>query len=169
MANDAIGAMLDNIIRREGGFTNDPVDSGGATKFGITIKTLRAWRRGRVSVDDVRHLTKAEARDIYRSQYVEKPRFDRIRDERLREQVVDYGVNSGPPTAAKDLQAAAGSGVDGIVGPKTLRAVNRADARSLGNKLAVARAKRLGRIVKRKPSQLRFLNGWLNRALSFVS
>ncbi len=167
--DNAIDSILDQIIRREGGFSDDPIDRGGATKFGITIRTLRAWRGGRVSVDDVRRLTRGEARAIYRSQYVDKPRFNRIRDKRLLEQVVDYGVNSGPKTATKDLQQAAGTAADGIIGPNTLRAVNRAEARALGNKLAVARAKRLGRIVKRDPSQLRFLNGWLNRALSFVA
>ena len=39
MANDAIGAMLDNIIRREGGFTNDPADSGGARAVAQLIFT----------------------------------------------------------------------------------------------------------------------------------
>ena len=39
-----IEEMTAEIVRREGGFVNDPDDPGGATKYGVTIHTLRALR-----------------------------------------------------------------------------------------------------------------------------
>jgi lysozyme family protein len=60
---------MDFVFAREGGFVNDPADPGGATNLGITIATLRAWRGHAVSVDDVRHLGRAEAARIYQSWY----------------------------------------------------------------------------------------------------
>ena len=39
-----IEEMTAEIVRREGGFVNDPDDPGGATKYGVTIHTLRAQR-----------------------------------------------------------------------------------------------------------------------------
>ena len=119
MPDAGFDVILDEIIRREGGFVNDPADRGGATKYGITIGVLRKWRSTTVTVDDVRALTKPEAKEIYRARYILAPRFDRIKDADLRGQVVDYGVNSGPGTAARDLQRAP----DGIIGPKSLNAV----------------------------------------------
>lgn len=60
---------LEFVLGCEGGFVNDPLDSGGATNFGITISVLRAWRGKETSVDDVRRLTTSEAAQIYHASY----------------------------------------------------------------------------------------------------
>ena len=57
------------IIAREGGYVNDPYDPGGATKFGVTIHTMRALGldlddSGDVDAADVRLLTRAAATEI---------------------------------------------------------------------------------------------------------
>jgi lysozyme family protein len=52
---------------------------------------------------------------------------------------------------------------DGIVGPKTLAAVNNADPKDLFNQIKVQRGMFLYRIVEKDPKQKKFLNGWLNR------
>ena len=54
------------IVAREGGFVNDPDDPGGATKFGVTIHTMRRLGLdltgdGAVDVADVRRLSRAQA------------------------------------------------------------------------------------------------------------
>lgn len=167
--------ILDMIIRNEGGFVNHPDDPGGATKYGITRKTLQAWRGAPVAIDDVKALTKDEAREIYRERYARKPRFSDIRDERLRAQVIDAGVLAGPRQAAKMLQRAAGAADDGIVGPNTLRAVNRADPVVLNNRVMVERIKHLAKTAARRKNgrgepidQRAFLVGWMNRATKFL-
>jgi len=161
--NKETSDIIDKIIVAEGGDreTNDPSDRGGRTKYGIAEKANpEAWADGQVTLD--------EARDIYYKKYVVQPGFDKIEDPSLQHQLVDFGVNSGPFIAVQKLQGVLGVSVDGKMGPKTLAAANAADAKALGNKLAVARAKLLCQICVKNPSQLKFLNGWINRSLEFI-
>ena len=67
-----IDTILDEIIRREGGYVNHPADRGGPTNFGITAQTLGSWRKlGRpATAAEVQALTETEARAIYRQQYI---------------------------------------------------------------------------------------------------
>lgn len=162
--------IIDRIIEVEGGFVNDRVDRGGATKFGITAGTLGAWRGygHAASVEEVRQLSVHEAREIYRQQYIVKPGFAAIDDDGLRAQLVDDGVLSGPRAAITALQIAVGVKPDGLLGPITVAAANTADALSLRRDLAIARALRLARLVQRDPTQSRFIVGWLDRALGFL-
>ena len=148
-----IDQILDDLIRREGGYVHDPVDRGGPTKYGITQRTLRAWRGQAVTAEDVRRLTTAEARAIYRRRYVDDPGFARLPDP-LRAQVVDNGVLSGPRQAVKDLQRAIGGvTVDGQLGPKTRAALRRRGVRAVHARLLQVRAARIGRLVQRAPAR----------------
>ena len=65
--------IIDGIIKREGGYVNNPADRGGPTKFGITLKTLKAWRGSPVTAWGVEGLGEDEAREIYESEYLVKP------------------------------------------------------------------------------------------------
>lgn len=163
MANTTNDAIIDDIIRREGGstVTNDPADRGGRTQYGIAERSHpSAWVDGKVTLE--------EARDIYRQRYLEAPGFGKIEDPRLRAQLVDFGVNSGPGVAIQKLQEILKVDVDGVLGPKTLTAIAAYDPNLLNNKLALARVRMIGRIVNKNPSQAKWLNGWLERALSFL-
>ena len=162
-------AHIDTILKHEGSaFTNHPRDRGGPTKYGITQKTLAAWRSRAVSVRDVRTLTEQEARDIYENLYISRPGFDRIHDARVQGLVIDCGVHVGTATATRWLQKAAGVKVDGCVGPVTLRAVNSGKPEALYKKVLAARLRHYGRIITDNPSQSAFAAGWLNRAATFV-
>lgn len=165
--------FIDAIIKREGGSqeTNDPADSGGRTKFGISERAHpEAWADGDVSHN--------EARDIYSKVYVAAERFNTVPDVHLRHQLVDFGVPSGPDTSARLLQQLVGVKVDGDIGPKTLDAVASfpdgtlfgypVPGRVLLN-LAFrdARVMFYGSLAKKRPKDLKFLLGWLRRALEF--
>lgn len=159
----SIKNIIDAVLEREGGsqVTNDPSDSGGRTQFGISERSHPdAWADNQV--------TEEEARAIYETKYVKAPGFDQIEDSKLQALLIDFGVNSGPALAIMKLQEILRVEVDGILGPKTLAAIQIQEPRRLANQLSLARIKMIGRIVKRDPSQLRFLNGWLNRAGEFV-
>ena len=163
-----IDQILDDLIRREGGYVHDPVDRGGPTKYGITQRTLRAWRGRAVTVDEVRRLTEEEARAIYHRRYVSEPGFTTLPDP-LRAQVVDDGVMSGPRQAVRDLQRAIGRvRVDGVLGPNTRRALARQGHRVVHARLIQERTKRSFRIVKTRPDQGRFLQGWIVRITGFA-
>lgn len=166
--------ILEHILKVEGwpDYTNRRADRGGPTKGGITLATLQRWRlrqgRPRPGIPDLRDLSRDEALEIYRSVFVTEPRFGEIADDRLRLQVVDAGVLSGPPRAAAWLQAAAGATVDGQVGPQTLAAVNGAPAAAVGVAFAAIRIRFLGRLIEIDRSQAEHAAGWMNRATSFL-
>jgi len=107
-----IDTILDEIIRREGGYVNHPSDRGGPTNFGITAQTLGAWRKlGRpATAAEVQALTETEARAIYRHQYITGPGLDVITHPGLLHLLVDAGVHSGPKQAVQWLQSALGDG-----------------------------------------------------------
>ena len=165
-----IDDVLTEVIRKEGGYVNDPADRGGATHMGITAGTLGRWRGlGRAATpEEVKALTESEARAIYAQQYVVGPGFDNLPDW-LMPILVDDGVLSGPKTAITTLQGVLNVPQDGVLGPKTLRAVATQDRAALLRALVAARAVRFARIVERNPSQAKFLVGWITRALSFLA
>lgn len=100
--------ILAGILRREGGFRHVAGDRGGATNYGITQATLGQWRKlGRPATpEEVRALPVEEASEIYRSEYISG--WDRVPYAPLREQLIDFGVNSGPSRAVRWLERVLG-------------------------------------------------------------
>lgn len=66
---ETFDAYFPRLMEHEGGYVDHPSDPGGATKYGITIKTLGGWRKRPVTKGDVRQLSKSEASEIYRARY----------------------------------------------------------------------------------------------------
>ncbi len=166
-----------DILKREGGFIDDPDDGGGPTNFGITIETLCDWRRsvdGFVpeSVEDIRetmqNLSAQEARAIYRQNYIQAPRFGDIKHPELRALVIDTGVLHGRRRAARWLQEIVGVEVDGRVGDITLGTVNGRIWRPIFKKLLARRYRGFADYIQSKPSQLKYLEGWTNRCNEFL-
>ena len=161
--------IIDEIISREGGYVDHPADRGGPTNFGITLAKLREWRGVQnLTANDVRMMRREEAALIYTHDYIQRPGFYLIPDDHLRHHVIDFGVNSGPGTAARKLQQVVGADQDGMIGPQTLNAIRRMGAAKVSNLLMAERIKLLGRIVSGDHSQAAFISGWLNRALEFM-
>lgn len=109
------------VLAFEGGFSEDPRDPGGETKFGITRGTLGHWLGRPASVDDVRTLAPEVAADIYRHQYWSVTGCDQL-PAGVDLIVFDSAVNQGTTIAGRLLQQACGVSVDGIVGPRTIAA-----------------------------------------------
>ena len=169
MANPKFTSVITDILKREdstlsGVVTNDPSDRGGRTQFGLTQRyNPTEWADGKVTQD--------EAREAYWRKYVEAPGFHRIPDSHgaLRTQLIDFGANSGPRVAIQKLQMALGVTVDGDLGPKTLAAIEASDPLKLNNQLVAERVTMLVKLCQKEPSQLKWLGGWCNRALEFIS
>lgn len=124
--------IINRVIKIEGGFVDDPNDSGGATNHGITETVAR----NNGYFGSMRNLPRKVAFDIYVAKYWDAVRADDlvIISEVLVEEVVDTAVNMGPARAGKFLQRAlnvlndrgrlyADLVVDGAIGPGTLAAV----------------------------------------------
>lgn len=165
--------FIDEIIEREGGATetNDPSDSGGRTKFGISERAHpEAWADGDVTRD--------ESRAIYSKVYILAEHFNLIKDQTLFHQVVDFGVPHGPDTAARLLQQLVGVKVDGQIGPNTIKAIEEFPTGKLFGvdvpgsvllnlKFRDARILFDATIAKRRPKDLKYLLGWIKRAQEF--
>jgi lysozyme family protein len=128
----SIDSLIDGVIGREGRFTNNPNDPGGATMWGITERVARANGYS----GPMNALPRGAAKDIYFNQYVRKPGFAAVMaiNENIAEELVDTGVNMGPPVAALFFQKALNTfnnrgqdygdvRIDGDVGPATLNAL----------------------------------------------
>lgn len=161
--------ILDDVLRREGSaYTFYAADRGGQTKHGITLRTLEAFRGRRCLPSELELLTEVEARAIYRRQYIEAPGFSAIADEQLRALVIDFGVHSGQARATKALQQALGVDPDGVFGPATRAALERAELTTVYRALLTARFLFLADVVARDASQRVFLRGWIARCCEFL-
>lgn len=151
-------SCLEIVLGKEGLFSNNAKDPGGATMMGITQRTLAAWRHRDVTVEEVAALTREEACEIYRANYWNTMRCDDL-PRGVDLVVFDFGVNAGPGTSVKMLQRAAGAEPDGAVGDLTLRAVRSSDTRALIDALV---AKRL-EFYRSLDTFVTFGKGWVNR------
>jgi lysozyme family protein len=158
-----------NIIKSEGAeYTNDPVDTGGCTKFGIVLQTLKEYKYdvnkdGVFTCEDVKALTLEDAKNIYKKMFWDYFKADSIKNQSLAEYIVDGAINQGRGTIAKYVQEIIGVTADGLVGNKTLEAINGYDPKDLFDKLKVKRIDKYHKIVANNPSQIKFIKGWLRR------
>ncbi|MDO5528960.1 MAG: holin-associated N-acetylmuramidase [Paracoccus sp. (in: a-proteobacteria)] len=175
------------IVAREGGFVNDPDDPGGATKYGVTIGTMRRLgldlnRDGRIDVADVRALTRAQAVDIYKEHYYRRPRIHEMPTP-LQASMFDMYVNAGT-NAVKILQrmisrmgfAAAD---DGVIGPKTIAAARAAAAAApahIADGYGIARRNYYYALADARPASRKYARtraggkgGWITRAEAFIA
>jgi lysozyme family protein len=109
-------------IAAEGGFSQHPLDPGGATMKGVTLKTYSAHLGRQVTVEELKAIPEEHLLAIYGQGYWDKCRCDDL-PSGLDVCVFDWAVNSGPRRAVRALQELAGVTPDGDMGPKTLAAV----------------------------------------------
>lgn len=160
--------VLVPIIKKwEGGFSNNPNDSGGATNKGVTLATFRQFYGQNKTVNDLKAITDAQWLNIFLSGYWNKVRATEIKNQSIANIIVDWAWASGPDTAARKVQKIVGVDVDGIVGPKTLSAINAYNPQQLFDKIKAARIAFVENLVKQRPKDLTFLQGWKNRINSF--
>ncbi len=171
-----IDKMIDDILRREGGFVDHPDDRGGPTKYGITIGTLSRYIGRAALRSEVENLSEDVARDIYERNYYIGPRIDRL-PESIQPFIFDCAVNHGPRQAIRFVQSVCNQAgytpqlsVDGAMGPNTLKGAEWAD-KEMGDiflkALVEERRNFYYAIVEARPSQEKFLKGWLNRVNEF--
>ncbi|NOD63436.1 MULTISPECIES: holin-associated N-acetylmuramidase [unclassified Ruegeria] len=175
------------IVAREGGFVDDPDDPGGATKYGVTIHTMRRLGldlNGDDVVDrrDVQGLSQRQAVEIFVRHYFEKPGISRLPD-LLQASVFDMYVNAGAQ-AIKILQRLLRDMgfnvvVDGVIGAKTAADCEKAaqpEPIALRDAYGVARRNYYFRLADRRPASRKYARsrsggkgGWIKRAEEFLS
>jgi len=175
------------IVAREGGYVNDPDDPGGATKYGVTIHTMRRLGLdlngdGQIDTRDVRDLTRAQAVDIFIKHYFERPLIGEL-PPALQPTVFDMYVNAGS-NAVKILQRLLrdmGHDVmpDGALGPQTIGAVRAAMEKApqhFVDAYGIARRNYYFRLADRRVASRKYARnraggkgGWIRRAEEFIA
>lgn len=151
------------VLAHEGGYVHDPRDPGGETKYGISKRSYPHL--------DIANLTREDAIAIYYRDWWQRYGYGRLQDEAIATKLLDMAVNMGPATAHHLLQKTLvflgyDIAVDGIIGPQTVGATNKADPKRLLQLLRWRAAEHYYRIAAQRTQSQAFLMGWLKRAYS---
>lgn len=155
---DNYAKWLALILKHEGGYVDHPEDPGGATMKGITLATFSAFKGKPMSKDELRAISDADVTAIYKDQY-----WDALNCDDLKPGVdllaFDMAVNKGVRRAVRLMQRGAGATEDGVLGPKSMSAINAMDADTLIAKVSEERRD----FYKSLKTFATFGRGWLRR------
>jgi len=174
--------IFDAIVGREGGYSNNPADRGGPTRWGVTEKTARAHGY----TGDMRNLPRETALAIYDADYWTGPRFDHVHaiSPRIAEELCDTGVNMGPAVQSAMLQRWLNVlnlkatlypdlSADGQIGPRTLNALRAFLAKRGAEGEAVllkglncSQGARYLELAEQRPDNETFLYGWVRERVA---
>lgn len=159
-------------IKKNGGILAG--DKGGYTIVGITHKTFEDYLRknGIKTTEAEAHRAMAVMTfdtwlSVFRSVCWDKIGGDGIRSQSVANTIADWCWISGP-AIIKKVQAIVAATPDGVVGPKTIAAINNQSAKMLFNKIQAERKKHIATIVRLTPCNKKFEKGWLNRINSYT-
>lgn len=138
----------------EGGYFNHPNDPGGETMYGITKRDYPKL--------DIKNLSREKADDIFFEDYWSLSSAEKL-PEPVYISYFDSVVNTGRKQANRFLQRALSVVADGVVGPVTLKAVEKVDAKELAHKIIDQRQTFYETLSKNRPKLKVFLKGWTNR------
>lgn len=156
-------------------YTNDPADSGGPTKFGITKKTYETFFGHVVNDDEIKSMTSAVAKQIYAAQYWAPLRCGEIKALNLAITFFDSAVLYGVGTTTFLIQRAlalcgAPIKLDGILGDKTMGFINSMGGGSQPQRSVLTNAfhglllDHIDAVIVANPKDERFRKGWTERA-----
>ena len=169
--------IIEEVLEAEGGFVNDPDDKGGATNFGVTQNSYSAYLGSKASVEDVRNMTREEAKECYKKDFWNPAKIDRL-PSNLRHIYFDMVVNMGRKNAGKIIQQAVNTKknqtlleVDGIVGSGTLAQVKDLTLKDVLVERSMFFANNCfdGSRFAKRTRQNKFLRGWIfHRVFHFL-
>lgn len=163
------------VLEHEGGLSDNKRDPGGITKWGISLRFLRAAgldinNDGVINREDIIGISKPIAKDIYKKHWWNRYKYNDIKGLMPATKVFDLSVNMGASQAHKILQISINRAldksirVDGILGPITLSLTNDISPNELMNELRLNAAHFYKQLAADKPALKVFEKGWLNRA-----
>lgn len=151
---------------RTTGYANDPDDLGAATMIGVTLATYTEYCRKKgypcPTIDRLRGMTYAQWLDILKTMFWDRWKADEIANQSIAAILVDWVWTSGKYGITIPQQVL-GVIVDGVVGPKTLAAVNRQNPAQFFAQIMAERKAYIDRICANRPINNKYKRGWLRR------
>ncbi len=152
----SLDQILDRLIKREGGYSNDKNDPGGETKYGISKRSYPQL--------DIKNLTIQQAKEVYIKDFIVPHQLNQIKDEDIFEDILDWLVHSGASVVkskerVKRLQQLLDVEIDGVVGPETISAINKR-GKSLERLILMDRLFFLLGLTRHK-----YIKGWVRRLI----
>ena len=132
MAASSYDEVLRRLLAHEGGYANHPSDSGGPTKFGVTLAVYRQYVRKNATAADIRAMSIEQAKTISRARYWNALSCDQL-PAGLDYAVFDYGVHSGVARAARVLRHVAGAGAGARIDAAAITQIAARDSKALIN------------------------------------
>ena len=169
--------LIDLVLQQEGGYADKKID-GHETYRGITRDNFPSWK-GWDIIDSYKPLKhnqiikntrlENEVRQFYFKHFYQPLKINELKNLLTSGQLFAMGVNSGLKNAVKLLQKAINKvynvkiAVDGIIGKNTLSYANGSKAIQIGKEMINQCNAYYEAIVRKKPSNKKFLKGWKNR------
>jgi len=164
---------LDHTLKWEGGYVNDPDDPGGATNFGVSLRTLKSLGElkdydydgdGDVDADDVRVMTREDAIDFYIFHFWNE-RYNELPVD-IAVKLFDFSVNMGVAQAVKLLQEVIAVSKDGLYGPRTHERLMDLPEVIVLELYKSRVAYFYFKLADRRKTSRKYLYGWLRRCYS---
>lgn len=165
-------------LTQEGTYSNDPDDLGGETYKGISMASHSGWK-GWVIVDKYRGKPDFPAKldkDVELQKQVElfylyefwlPLKADLISNQTIADSVFDFAVNTGITTTTRIVQSLVGTKIDGIIGYHTLNKLNSMDFGYFQAAFTVTKIEYYMNIIRKRPTNKKYLIGWITHALEY--
>lgn len=155
-------SSFSRMIKSEGGYVNIKEDAGGETNLGVTKAAWAAYLKRPIQEGEMKNLTPDIVKPFYKSQYWDKVNGDSL-PSGVDYAVFDFAVNGGASQSAKFIQRAVGTTADGAIGPATMALIMKSEPATLLESFSNQKREFYNNIVAKKPTQAKFIKGWLNR------
>lgn len=144
--------------------SNHKTDKGGLTFCGITRKNYPGWP-GWAVIDRGETPSLDSVRQFYKAEYWDRLHLGEVENQGVAGSLLSFHVVTSSKAASLLAQAVVGATPDGVIGPKTIAAINAMDPKLFIALYALAKVARYRDIVMRDRSQGANLLGWINRTL----
>lgn len=156
------------IIVNEGGWSDHPLDPGGATNQGITKRAYESFIGHPIELEAFKNLTQMQKKYFYNVCYWRAAACDKIKKPAIAIAIFDTTILYGVKTAITLAQVAINVcgpvlRADGVMGPESLVVLNQIDQTDFITAFQDQIYRRIYGIIERRPSSKVFEKGWKNR------
>ena len=165
--NAKFESVIPITLEFEGGYSNNPNDKGGETKYGITKIFYDTYKNEvRDIAPNIKSLTLDDAKKLYKAHW-DRYNLGYVREKRKALLINDYIINSGVKGVIKRMQnnlqkRGYNTTINGRMDQKTLEAINDIDLETFAKDIQTDRTNHYYSPLK-DSTQYSLIKGWLDR------